>query len=82
MSGQNGEIDGCLDVWWTVRLAEASPEQERSQLLQVMSSNLRDEGWLFALLYIVKWTEKKKKRVTYWDIILNKKKIYNYKEFC
>lgn len=24
--------------------SEASPEQERSELLQVMSSNLRDEG--------------------------------------
>lgn len=34
---------------------------------------LRDEGRLFALLYIVKWTEKK--HVSYWDIILNKKSI-------
>lgn len=58
MSGQNSEIDRCL-VDSEISKSETSLEQERSELLQVMSSNLRDEGWLFALLYIVKWTEKK-----------------------
>lgn len=30
-------------------------------MLQIMSSNLRDEGLLFALLYIVKMNREKKK---------------------
>lgn len=46
MSGQNSEIEmvfGCL-VDSEISKSEASLEQERSELLQVMSSNLRDEG--------------------------------------
>lgn len=43
MSGQNFEIDKCL-VDSEISESEASPEQDKPELLQVMSSNLRDEG--------------------------------------
>lgn len=82
MSGQNEQWD--WGVWMFVdgeiriRKENDFSNVDKSEMLQMMSSNLRDEGWLFALLYIVKWTEK---CVSYWDIILNKKRSIIIKNF-